>query len=193
MNLFWGISDHIQTEYDERKTAAAAAYLLSRAGGRMEFIRLIKLLYLADREAWGQYERPITGDSYVSMDNGPVLSRTYDLLKPDAPSGPWSATIERTGNDARLRVEPDLGPLSEAEVDILAETNDRFSAVPTWGTNGLIDRLHRILPEWEYPKGTSKPISPEAILSKIGKADRIKAVRKELEEIAEFRRLVGSG
>ena len=197
MNIFSALFDSIQTEFDERKTAAAAGYLLSRAPKRrMKLIRLIKLLYLADREAWSQYEHPITGDQYCSMRYGPVLSTTYDLLKEQAggtdKKTPWFTTVERSGNEVRLRGEPDLGPLSDAEVDVLAETYDRFRKVPTWGPNGLIDRLHRLLPEWSDTKGSSRPIKPEDILTKVGKADRIKAVRKDLEEREAFRKLIGA-
>ena len=35
--------------FDERKAAQAAAHLLHRHGGPMPYIKLIKLLYLADR------------------------------------------------------------------------------------------------------------------------------------------------
>ncbi|MCX6915882.1 MAG: Panacea domain-containing protein, partial [Verrucomicrobia bacterium] len=42
-------------------------------------MKLIKLLYLADRTALLRWGRPITTDTYVSMDRGPVLSRVLDL------------------------------------------------------------------------------------------------------------------
>jgi hypothetical protein len=54
----------------EVKATQAAARLLQNRGGRMKFLKLIKLLYLADREALSRSGRPITTDSYVSMDNG---------------------------------------------------------------------------------------------------------------------------
>jgi len=41
----------------------------------MKYLGLLKLLYLADRDALKEIERPITGDRYFSLKNGPVLSR----------------------------------------------------------------------------------------------------------------------
>jgi uncharacterized phage-associated protein len=178
----------IPTHFDERKTAAAASFLLAKAGRRMEYIRLLKLLYMADREAWGRYGRPITGDRYVSMTHGPVLSQTYDLIKTDA-SGAWHQAVERTGGyDVALRGDPDLGPLSEAETDILAEVHDRFQKVGTWD---LVEYLHKTLPEWKETKG-SVDLDPEDILRALGKGDQIKAVRKDMEELEDFRRMLGA-
>jgi len=59
----------------------------------MSYMKLIKLMYLADREALLRWGRPISTDRYVSMDKGPVLSRVLDLATDgDDPSRPaiWS-------------------------------------------------------------------------------------------------------
>ena len=42
---------HLQ--FDEAKATQAAAFFLQLRGGQMHYIKLIKLLYLADREAQG--------------------------------------------------------------------------------------------------------------------------------------------
>jgi uncharacterized phage-associated protein len=67
--------------FNEAKATQAAARLLKLRGGSMSYIKLMKLLYLADREALIRWGRPITTDRYVSMDNGPVLSRIYNLIR----------------------------------------------------------------------------------------------------------------
>lgn len=53
--------------FDEHKATQAAAYLLRRGGGRMRYMKLIKLLYLADRTALIETGSPITGDRFVAM------------------------------------------------------------------------------------------------------------------------------
>lgn len=188
----------IPTHFDERKTAAAAGYLLKSARDqRMKYIRLLKLLYMADRTAWAKYGRPITGDEYTSMTQGPVLNKTYELIKTEVEdlSSPWHSTVERVGEyDVRLRNEPNLGPLSEAEIEILEQVFQEYRAKGTWD---VVDELHRHLPEWRLPvRGENKfipenSILPETILEKLGQADRIEAVRKDLEELEEFQKLLG--
>ena len=53
------------------------------------------MLYVADREALLTWNRPITGDKFVSMDNGPVVSLIYDLIKHNGPAKTWRATTSR--------------------------------------------------------------------------------------------------
>ena len=71
-------------KFDTTKVTQAAAFLLNRYNGFITRRRLLKLLYIADRELIQQTHRPLTGDKPVAMDYGPVLTRTYDLLKGEA-------------------------------------------------------------------------------------------------------------
>ncbi len=179
----------VRTTFDERKTAAAAAVLLKEAGGSMPYIRLIKLLYLADRESWKNYGRPITGDEYVAMTYGPVLSRTLDLLKMDEPERPWGRIVERIGRyEVALRAgtEPDLGPLSDAEVEIIRDAHRFYRDLDRWK---LCDLTH-LLPEWSDPGDSSRAISPDDILRALGKSDEeIEDSRQETTERSYFENL----
>lgn len=183
------LSSSIRTEFDERKTAAAAAVLLREAGGRMKYLRLIRLLYFADRKSWEQFGRPITGDHYLAMRLGPVLSQTLDLIKLPPETGPWAEMIETRPEDhlVVLKREPDLGPLSDAEIDILKEAHNLYLTSDRWK---LSDLTHT-LPEWKDPGESSNPIFPEDILSALGKdEEEIEQVRQESAERAYFNRVL---
>ena len=67
--------------FNEQKVAQMAAFLLARGKGKMKYLKLLKLLYLADRESMKRNGHPISGDSYVSMDHGPVLSKSISNPK----------------------------------------------------------------------------------------------------------------
>ncbi len=67
--------------FNFEKTLQAAGVLLSLDDNRMDRIRLLKLLYIADRELLAEVGRPMTGDIPVAMKYGPVPSRVYDLIK----------------------------------------------------------------------------------------------------------------
>lgn len=45
--------------------------------------KIVKLIYLADKEHLNRYGRPITFDSMIAMENGPVPSKTYSILTQD--------------------------------------------------------------------------------------------------------------
>jgi hypothetical protein len=185
------LTPSIRCAFDEKKTTAAAAVLLKEAGGTMPYIRLIKLLYLADRESWKKYGRPITGDDYVAMKYGPVLSRTLDLVKMDEAERPWGRTVQRVGRyEVALRPgqEPDLGPLSEAEIEIILDAHKFFRDLDRWK---LCDLTH-LLPEWSDPGDSRLPISPDDILRALGKSDEeMEESRQESTERRYFEDLFG--
>ena len=60
------------------KAAQATALLLhGRPARRMSYLRVLKLLYLADREMLTQKLRTITGDQPIAMKKGPVLVHLF--------------------------------------------------------------------------------------------------------------------
>ena len=75
------MSEPISFTFQLEKTIQASALLLKLKGGRMKYLGLLKMLYIADRIAFERLEMPITGDCYFSMKYGPVLSQVYDLIK----------------------------------------------------------------------------------------------------------------
>ena len=159
-------------QFNEIKTTEAAAFLIERHGGKMNYMKLIKLLYLADRNALLTLGRPITFDRYVSMDRGPVLSRTLDLITEGNPPGAvsvWSRHIS-TPRDYYVEIKEKIEPweLSEAETDILDDIYKAHGHKSKWD---LVMELHAILPEWKHPNGSSLPIPYDAILRAGGMDD----------------------
>jgi len=187
----------IRFVFNERKTAQAAAYLLKLAGGRMKYMKLLKILYLADRETLLRTGRPITGDRYVSMDNGPILSRTYDLVaeEPEDPARPWFEYIAPPENySVELRKsEPESDELSSFETGVIRELFDKFKNVDQFT---LAKLTHKICPEWRDPEGSSLPIDPEEILRAAGRSqeeiERIVRESLDLQLIAEVHSLAGA-
>ncbi len=70
----------IEFKFNEIKTTQAASLFLKKNDRKMNYMKLIKLLYFVDREALRLWERPVTGDTYFSMKHGPVLSNVFDII-----------------------------------------------------------------------------------------------------------------
>lgn len=171
--------------FNETKATQAAAHLLALRGGRMSYLKLIKLLYLADRTALLRWGRPITTDRYVSLDRGPVLSRVLDLATDgDEPGEPsiWADHIGEPANyEVALKSDPGRDELSEAELAVLNEIFQAHGAKSRWE---LVDLTHT-LPEWKNPQGSAIPISVRDILKAGGKTEiEIAAIEDEIEGVA---------
>lgn len=65
---------------DKEKAVEALVYIASKFPGVGRF-HAAKILYFAELGHLREYGRPIVGDRYIAMDNGPVPSFAYDVLK----------------------------------------------------------------------------------------------------------------
>lgn len=153
-------------KFREDKVTQVAALFLKLRGEKMSHLKLMKLLYLAEREALLRWRRPISFDLYVSMPHGPVLSLTYSLIIGDMKGdGFWSKYISPpSGHEVELISMPDTSSLSEAEEELIKEIFDRYGKMDRWE---LSDMTHE-LPEWQDPKGSSFPIDYKDILQGAG-------------------------
>jgi uncharacterized phage-associated protein len=143
--------------FNFEKTVQAAGVLLRRDGKKMSRQRLLKLLYIADRELLAAKGRTITGDQALAMTYGPVLRRTYDLIKGvEARATEWDEFIHSDGYAVELRGDPGLDDLSRAEIAKLHEVSDRYRDVD----DDDLSTLTHDFPEW---KSHSVPSGAELI------------------------------
>lgn len=70
----------MDVQFDKVKTLNALLFVANRVS-RKDFHKIFKIIYFADRQHLMDWGRPITGDTYIAMDAGPVPSRLYDMLK----------------------------------------------------------------------------------------------------------------
>lgn len=169
--------------FNERKATQAAAHIIKFYKGTLSYLKLIKLLYLADRKALIETGSPITGDKMVAMPKGPVLSMVYDLITwGERESGYWREYISEPThyNVSLVKDNPENDELSKYELGILDDINEKLGHLDKWQ---LVDLTHE-LPEWEDPKGSSYPIPPEKILQVENiPSDEIRRITEESEEL----------
>ena len=158
--------------FNEKKAAQSAAYFLFRAGGTLSVLKLMKLMYLAERCSFQQFGIPLIGDSLVSMPHGPVLSMTYEHISDMNDDSTWKEWIsERVGNNLSLRdsslirTTDDLLALSDSDLAVLDSVWQNFG---NWTASRLRNYTHDECPEWEDPLGSSRPISYDKLLTVLG-------------------------
>lgn len=170
----------IQFRFHPEKAVEAAAIFLKLHGKPMKYLGLLKMLYIADRSALERMDQPITGDHYVSMDYGPVLSGVYDLIKgkPVDDALPlWSKFISPRSENHQVSLLNDPGDedLCEEEEEIIQQVYQAFGHLDPFD---VAEWTHD-LPEWNDPHGSAVPIQIEDILKNVGKSS------EEIEEIQQ--------
>lgn len=187
-----GAPVELTTMFNEPKTTHLSAYLLKRHGGPMRYIKLLKLLYLADRESLGLTGDPLTGDTYYGMKFGPVLSKTMNLAKEEMAGETWDTLIEKRGQyDVRLTRNIDVDDLDElSRFD--RETLDRiYGKFGRMHWKELVHWTHKHCGEWTQPEGARFPIEPKAIFKALGRSDEeATALAARLKERNELDRVL---
>jgi uncharacterized phage-associated protein len=172
------------------KTIEAAGILLREApAARMTRIRLLKLLYIADRESLRRTGRPITGDRACAMEHGPVLSTVYDCIKGSCGSLPaWERFFASDGIEVHMKEAPGVEELSRYEIETLQEVSRQRANVDEWQ---IVEETHAF-PEWQEnnPGKSSKPIPFEAILAAVGRGPQAGNILREAEASADLAKML---
>lgn len=172
----------IQYRFDLEKATQAAAKFIKLAGGKMKYLKLIKLLYLADRDAIRILEQPISGDKYYSLKYGPILSRVKNLINEEEEPGEYWKKHISAPNDYNVKLNSDPGDeaLSEAEDEIIESI---FKSYGNLDQFKLANLTHEICEEWQPPAEDgplATPITIESILKAVGKENDIARISTEI-------------
>jgi uncharacterized phage-associated protein len=164
----------IRFNFNEKKTTQIASEFLKLNGGKMNHMKLVKLIYLSDRESLCRWNRPLTGDDYYSLPHGPILSRTLNVLNRLVAGPYWQEYVtERSGNTVCLQKSCPVDQLSHRELKLLGELFEKFREYSEFQ---LRDYCHA-LPEYKDPGRSRIPILVEDIL---------RAQKKTEEEILQI-------
>lgn len=183
----------MQLRFDIRKTIAAVAFLMDHEGGHLDMFLGLKMLYLADKESLVRWGKTITGDSFVSLPKGPVLSEVYNLFKGVAPKEhqrEWDAFFsERVNHSIHLLQPVQVGLLSEREMERLEEARTQINKFAPWD---VARWLHDACPEWQDPQGSSIPIDPNVILRNAGRTpEEIQIIEESNHTYNQTKNLLG--
>ena len=173
----------LHKSFDYNKAAHIAAYFLLKEDGAMEILKLMKLIYLSERESFNQTDESMVHDKMVSMPNGPVLSGTLDIIKKKVKNTEWEYLYQGREGDT-IRIKPgtkyeDLEELSDSDVDIIEKVYEDFGHYSSVALRNMT-HLESIIPEWEDPEGSSKHINLGNMLKSLGKSNAsIREIRKK--------------
>ena len=161
----------------------------------MPYLKLLKLLYIAEREYLVEESEMIFGDRVVAMKYGPVLSNVYRLIKNEGVNTKqWGQYIHQCPNySVELQNDPGCDQLCRAETQKLDDVFIRFGNMNRF----LAVETTHDFPEWANNFDTNSPrrmfpISVEDILAGQHKLDLIDQVRQRQAEIDWHEKLFGA-
>lgn len=179
---------------NQLKAIQTVAFLLKQKHKTMtdNYMRLLKLLYIADRESLKEKGRPITGDRFIAMKKGPTLSRLLDLAKQRSyNSSTWDKYIELNGFEITLVQDPGNDKLCRYEVDKLKDIWQRYQGCGEFDVAEITEEF----PEWIQ----NKPEPPQKVnnialidvLEALGRQDWFEAIVEDAQDEANFARRFG--
>ena len=180
--------------FDLAKGVQCAGVVL-RDYGPMERLRLLKILYVANRRKLAETGIPLLGGRLSALDHGPLHSEVYDAIKGHGDDAAWNAAFENVGQRVRQRdgVAVPRDRLSPYEVDLLNEVRDWAEGFSVWD---LSDYTHEFA-EWQAnrpPAKSSRPIHVEELLEAVGMtAEEAEGIVSDQAASERFDALMGIG
>ncbi len=178
------------------KATEVAGLFLARAGGQMNVMKLVKLVYLLDRLSIDRRGIPVCGGDYLSMRNGPVTSELLDLITDgrlyQVPDRRWEQCVgARADHQVTLLKAPGREELSDSEVKLLDEVWAEHGGKNQWE---LVDWCHAQCREWTPVSAGQAPISIEQIGAALGKDAAAQAwLTREARELNRLNEIFAAG
>jgi len=153
------------------KFLAAIQHMATEEVPELDTYKILKLLFLADKQHLVRFGRPITGDRYVAMEYGPVGSESYDLIKGFTSTRgrqpvPADARIEQMASALELDVRflhprfsaktpPEFSCLSPSDLMALDRVVEKFGAMGFNELRSITHSVYAYRKTWrDSPNGT---------------------------------------
>jgi hypothetical protein len=175
-----------------RKAQQVVGTLLRLSPGRrMNYYRLLKLLYIADRKAIEETGRPVIGGRTIAMERGPLHGTVYDLIVGvDCESPDWYLRFKTDEYDIEMVQDPGNGELSRYELDLLTRITAEFKADDEWAVGKATHRFQEFIDN-EPTAGKSRTIPLVDIVKAVGRSDDWESIARDAKEVAVFDRVFG--
>ena len=138
--------------------------------GRM---RLLKLLYLANRKSLKETGDPIVDDDAFAMEGGPVLTHKYDLMKGNernqTAQAAWSAHFKVVDSiQVQMVSDPGSDHLSDYDVEALIDIARMYQDQDDYDLSRLTHTFEEYIRCWGDGSRRSVPIPTNDLLKGIG-------------------------
>jgi uncharacterized phage-associated protein len=174
--------------YRPDKAAQEAAFFADKAGGEIEKLKLIKLIYLAERESMRVRARPMIYDEMYSLEHGPICSNALNGINGKIDKSIWSKWVKVLSNNKTVRLQrlasrSKLDHLSDSDIEIMQRIWDKFGQM----TSAQIRKwTHDHCPEYTEIDSGRLPISYAEVFRSVGHEDDAAELA---QKVSQYRRV----
>jgi uncharacterized phage-associated protein len=170
--------------FNSRKAAQTCAFFALKAGGHIEKLKLIKLIYFCERKHIADHHMPMLWDEFYSLPHGPICSSTLNGIDGIIHEDIWSDFIARNGNIVvaiKKFKRPEFDEISNADLKTLEAIWAEFGR---FTASQLRNYSHKNCSEYTEVESGRVPISYKDVLEALGDEDaemverEIKSLRK---------------
>lgn len=171
--------------FRSRKAAQLSAFFAVLSEGTIEKLKLIKLIYLTERQFLGEHYHPMLFDELYSLPHGPICSSTLNGIDGVIHGATWDSFIARNGNlvvAMKRFVRDDFDELNNAEIRVAEAIWKQFGRMTA---SQLRNYTHDNCPEYTETQRRRIPISYRDVLAALG----VEEAEQVDREIGERRRV----
>lgn len=171
--------------FDAYKALDLIVFFAAKNGYKISKLKLIKLIYLTEREFIALNGFPSLLDEYYSLPHGPICSSTLNIINKKSMANETIGVFRLRGKDVSLSIDADLW-----EYDHLSEA-DRAAAERVWSMHGsksasqLRNYTHANCPEYTEVERGRVNIELQVLLAAAGADD----AQEIADDVASLRRI----
>ena len=153
------------TGFASKKAAQLSAYFLAHQPD-MDKLKLIKLIYLTEREFLSRHGMPMLYDEFYSLKDGPICSSALNGMNGELDRDYWALFFVPDDNRRNFRLtrkieRDDLDELSDADLEVADHIWGEFS---TFTAGELRRWTHKNCPEYKEMESGRFPIEYRDIM-----------------------------
>ena len=171
--------------FQSRKAAQIAASFAIRAVGKIEKLKLIKLIYLAERQFATDHDRPMLYDELYSLKDGPICSASLNGINGIIDVDLWRKFIARNGNiiiPVKAFVRDDFDQVSDAEMAAVEIVWNKFGSLTS---SQLRKYTHDHCPEYSEVLSGRIPITYAEMFAALG-SERPAELASSVEDFRRY-------
>jgi len=173
----------IRFKYEEAKATQVILWFLHRHG-ITDKLKLVKMVFFADREHLARYGRPIVGGAYCAMPYGPVSSELLNHI--DKINDEKNPPFVLRGYQLHPQSQFNEDYLSESDVEILEEVDNKYGKCDPFTLSNITHQLKAYKKHCQKNTHTSVPLPYEDFFLDLDDRSILDIIREDQASLADL-------